>query len=472
MSPPAMGPESEVPARHPEPAPTTTATVDTTKHNGHEPNSLRAALESAGGSLKSLTVLAPQNDPFRVDTDAGHRDGAWLANTLARLGITDQRHLRGLHYVLIGLPKPNGEPYTNTDRDWQWLGMVAKAARWLRYVPFDRIVDQRNEEPEITLWSPSLSDPRSYVSVNFNVNFDVVSLPDADDLLPSVGISGFAADQPYHLVLVGEKSSLRPALGRIAGHYEADLYLPTGEISDTQAYLMARNAADDGRPMVVFYFSDCDPSGWQMPVSLFRKLQALQAMEFSGMEFEIHPVCLTPDQVREHGLPSTPLKDTERRADKWMAAMGVQQTEIDSLQPDVLQRIASDAIAPFYDDTLDRRVRQAIRDWKEQAQRVVDEQSADHREQIHADVMPALEEKRDEIQRVLDEIPELLDTVRIDAGMFDLPPIPEVPEPVIDHDRHPEPLCDSRWNFTEQCRRLIAWKNYDTNGHYDDGYIG
>ena len=38
-----------------------------------------------------------------------------------------------------------------------------------------------------------------------------------------------------------------------------------------------RSAARDGRPMVVFYFSDCDPSGWQMPVSLYRKLQALKA---------------------------------------------------------------------------------------------------------------------------------------------------------------------------------------------------
>jgi hypothetical protein len=25
----------------------------------------------------------------------------------------------------------------------------------------------------------------------------------------------------------------------------------------------------------------------------------------------------------------------------------------------------------------------------------------------------------------------------------------------------PEPLCDSRWDFAEQCRRLIASKNYD-----------
>lgn len=40
---------------------------------------LRAALDNViaehGCSLKDLTVLAPQNDPFRVDTPARHRDG-------------------------------------------------------------------------------------------------------------------------------------------------------------------------------------------------------------------------------------------------------------------------------------------------------------------------------------------------------------------------------------------------------------
>lgn len=30
---------------------------------------LRAILEEYGGNLKDLTVLAPANDPFRVDTE-------------------------------------------------------------------------------------------------------------------------------------------------------------------------------------------------------------------------------------------------------------------------------------------------------------------------------------------------------------------------------------------------------------------
>ena len=39
--------------------------------------------------MKALTVLAPQNDPFRVDTPAGHRDGAWLGLPAPKRRLTD-----------------------------------------------------------------------------------------------------------------------------------------------------------------------------------------------------------------------------------------------------------------------------------------------------------------------------------------------------------------------------------------------
>ena len=413
-----------------------------------KPLGLRATLESSGGSMKSVTVLATQNDPFRVDTPAGHRDGAWLAGRIAALRLVGPKHLRGLHYILIGQPKPNGQPYTNTDADWAWLATPAKAARWLGYVPFDHIVDQRNDEPVIKLWQPA--DPDPYVSVDFHVE-----IPDARDLEPKARLAGFTESQPYHLVLVGEKSSLRPVLSTVANRYKADLYLPTGEISDTQAYLMAKSAADDGRPLVVFYFADCDPAGWQMPISLFRKLQAFKAMMFENLQFQMHRVGLTPDQVREYGLPSTPLKDTEKRADKWTRETGVEQTEIDALaalRPELLTELAAAAIAPFYDDTLGHRVWLAVNEWEDDAQRAVDLQAGDHLESLHAIAGPLLDEKRQEIQQILDAI-------RVDADMFDLPPVPVMPEPVVDG-RSTPPLCDSEWDFTDQCQRLIESKQY------------
>jgi hypothetical protein len=449
MSPPGVGPESEVPARHPEPAPTTTTTVDTAKSNGH--GRLLAALKKAGGSLESLTVLDKKNDPYRVDTPAGHRDGQWLADRIAALNLVGPRHIRGLHYAFIGQTKPNGEPYTNTDKDWEWLATPAKCARWLGYVPFDAIVDQRNEAPVIKLWTPA--DPKPTVSVDFEV-----AIPDIDDLTPRIGVKGFIGDQPYRLVLIGEKSSLRPVLEPIAYRYQADLYLPTGEISDTQLYAMARRAAADGRDMVVFYFSDCDPSGWQMPVSVHHKLRAFKDLEFDdAFECQMRPVVLTPDQVRRYELPSTPLKDTEKRAGRWFDAMGVLQTEVDALaalRPDLLAELAETAIAPFYDATLARRVERARREWIARAQPLLDEHLGDHAGQIRADAAARLDEVRAEAERILDEIP--FDTTGLELPEFDIPEAELGGTP-------PPPLCDSRWDFTEQCRLLKARKAY-TNG--------
>ena len=122
---------------------------------------------------------------------------------------------------------------------------------------------------------------------------------------------------------------------------------------------MASVAARDGRPMAVLCFSDADPAGWQMPVSISQKLRAFRELLPAVPDFAVYRVALTPQQVGEYGLPSTPLKDTEKRADKWRAAWGVEQTEVDalaSLQPELLEQIARQALDGFFDHTLASRV--------------------------------------------------------------------------------------------------------------------
>lgn len=426
---------------------------------------LRQTLEDAmvenGLSMKDLTVLAPQNDPFRVDTPARHRDGEWLAITARELGLGSRKiHLRGLHYMVIGRPKPDRTPYTNTEADWLWLsGDAGKAARWLGYIPFDQIVDQRNAEPEIRLWRQP--EHESYISVGIKVD-----VPDVDDIEPRVmawdlhseGV-GFVGAQPYKLVMVGEKSSLEDVLAPIAKRYQADLYLPTGEPSDTMIWRMAKVGADDGRPMIVFYFSDCDPSGWQMPVSVARKLQGFRAQLFEDLEFQVHRVALIPDQVREYGLPSTPLKDTERRADGWRTATGVEQTEIDalaSLQPDLLRELATRALDPFFDATLQSRAQSAYREWREAAQTVVDASTGDDMQRIRDEAGSRLSELREQIDAINNAL-------RVDASDFDLPEM-GVPEADLAWGAHPTPLLDSDWDFAEQCQALIDSKAYRGGG--------
>lgn len=469
-----MQPDNEKPApgeRAGSDSVTTTAPADDIGSVGQ--TRLRRVLENViaeqGCSLKSLTVLSAQNDPFRVDTPARHRDGQWLANTAADLGLGSRKiHLRGLHYMVLGRTKPNGESYANSDEDWLWLSAHAgKAARWLGYLPFDQITDQRNAEPEIRLFRPP--EPWPYISTGIDVE-----IPDTDDLETRIGISGFEGTQPHKLVLFGEKSSLSDVLAPLAATYGADLYLPTGEISDTLLYQMARIGAEDGRPMAVLCFSDADPAGWQMPISIARKLQAFVALgsvpvsrqdaagnrqtgtvEFGGLDFEVHRVALTPDQVREYGLPSTPLKATEKRADRWIEAMGVAQTEIDalgSLRPDLLRRIARDAIAPYYDLTLSARVDRARTEWEEEAQDALDAQ-------MDPGELDRIKVEADEkLAALRAEIDVINDALRIDTADLDLPPV-VLPEAELG-ERNGTPLVDSRWSFAEQTARLIASKGY------------
>ena len=220
----------------------------------------------------------------------------------------------------------------------------------------------------------------------------------------------FRGAQPYKLVLIGEKSSLEPVLGPLAGH-QADLYLPTGEPSDTMLHQMAKTGAADGRPMVVLYFTDCDPSGWQMPISVGRKLQAFPracspalSSRFTGSRSPPIRSASTACRRRRSRTPRS-------AADKWRPAMGVAQTEIDtlaSLQPDLLRQIARDAIAPFYDlswtggSPLPRRVADRAREM------IAASFDLDRLAEIRADAESQLDQMREQIR-------ELNDALRVDV---------------------------------------------------------
>jgi hypothetical protein len=433
------------------------ASVTPTGNNGNERSPLRQTLDAAIAesklSMQDLTVLSRQVDPFRLDTPANHRDSKWLADTLATFAITGQIHLRGIHYAIsmaaTPFVKPDGTTYVNDDANWEWMsGVAMKAARWLGYIPWDSVFDKRNAAP--TIHEFSKPDPWGYLSIGLDIN-----VPSLDDIEPYVGLGGFHGVQPYKIVMIGEKSSLEDELLPVARRHGADLYLPTGNISDTLVHKIAQNADRDGRPLVVLYFSDCDPSGYNMPIEVGRKLQAFKATLFPDLEFRQYSAALTPDQVREYGLPEAPLKESEKRAAKWKELMGVEQTEVDAaiqLRPGLIAQLARDAIAPFYDHTLDQRVNAAAVAWRREAQQVVDENLGDHLDQVRDDAAAKLEELQAEIDAINDAL-------RFDIGDFDVPPVPAVPEPILT-EVQPLPLLDSRWSFAEQCKALIDSKAY------------
>ena len=246
---------------------------------------------------------------------------------------------------------------------------------------------------------------------------------------------------------------------------QGELILPNGEMSDTLIYDMAVRANEDGRAAVVLYFSDFDPSGHAMPANVARKLLALTVEEFPDLGIEVHAVALTLEQVGQYALPSTPLKDTERRADRWREVMGHEQTEIDALaalRPEVLRSIARDAVAPFFDFGLSARARLAQMEWHEKAEAMLHE---------HPDYVVVCEE----ISTALDDVRAALDNAKaadqrlrevqrqgVERLRLALPPIEQV-QPVL-HKTVPEPLFTTDDDFADATRRLVEYKKLNGNG--------
>jgi hypothetical protein len=339
-------------------------------------------------------------------------------------------HWRGLHYAIVmskkKILKPNREVFENTEEDWKWLSEVAcKAARWLGYIPFDRVIDRRNSEPIIHRKARVM--PEAWVTIGI-----AVDIPDADDIEPRPGASGFVSRQAYQFVIFGEKGSLEDVLLPLARKYDADLYLPTGEISDTLLYRMAKDAVEDGRPLIVFTVSDCDPAGHQMPISIARKLQALRDLLFPDLRFEVVPTALTPEQARELGLPSTPLKEGEKRASRWKDAFGIEQTEVDALttpeREHELREIVDRAFDPYFDRTLEARVSAAEDEWLDAAQAAMSEQ-------IDNKLLSNLREQAaTRLSKLRKEIDRINKRLRLAAADHVTLPEIDVPEPEIDDD--------------------------------------
>jgi hypothetical protein len=431
-----------------------------------------------GLPLSDLTVLSPRLDPYRLDTPGYHRDGAWFKERMDACGI-DRLHLRGIHYAIfsIGSVKPDGRPYLNDNDAWEWLETRAsKASRWLGYVPFDAIEDARNSEPVTRLRAGCGSSLIPYASVS---GFDPTALEVIKNgidisLSPALLAEFNVPPQPYQLVFWGEKSSIDPVLGPLAKHYNADLYLTIGEPSDTVLHTMAKTGAEDGREMVVFTFSDCDPSGYQMPVSIAHKLRAFSDSLFPDLRFRVVTACLTVEQVHKLGLPSTPLKATEKRA--WREKYGIDQTEIDALvtlRPDVFREIVHDAVRPYYDATLAKRVSMARWAWYDKARPIWDAAlaeigfeaaQAEAEEEISdlaSDLIEVVNERVEGLRAMVHELlPDYFGRAYGKKGTLSekLPPMGEIPQPQLDEP--PTPFVSSAMLLADSIKILKDRKDY------------
>jgi hypothetical protein len=433
------------------------ASVKSKDDENHQPGKLHRILEAAAElefcSPDELTVLSKKKDPYRLDTAAFHRLGRWCADLIERFLAPEARiHLRGLHYLLASaadITRPDGSRYVNSDEMWEWLSDTAmKAARWLGHVSFGRVIDERNAPPELYL-------PESFQVEPERSSGEQIIVPDRDKAMPGFTSPQWPVVQPYRIILIGEKTSLRHVLLPIAQEVGGELLLPTGEPSDTMVAELAARCALDPRPSVALYFSDFDPAGRQMPVSVSRKLQALRDLSYPELNIQLHHVALTLGQVQELDLPSTPLKATETRASRWREAMGHEQTEIDALaalNPEALIEIAREAIRPYYDATLSDHTAEAEEKWRDECEELLalEPAIANIRQKI-ALSLAQVAEQRQKLSLLQDQATLLL------AGI-EPPPI-ELPDGEPDTEPVSEPLFDSKADFVTTSLHLRQYKD-------------
>lgn len=430
---------------------------------------IKAMAKTIGRPVKDLLALSPTNDPFYAGV--GHRRQAaeWFADMWNQYGGVGA-HLRRIHYRLVSPPEgvqitlPNGREYQNTENDWTFLCTASLAARYLGFIPFNGLIDRRNDEPMLYASKIYIGrDIELTAECGFydeEIDLDIPDLPD----LPSLSVDGFRAVQDFIVEVWIEKSTQNDWLVPLCQSRGINLVVGIGEQSETRSRELAMRSADSAAPVRVIYLSDFDPGGRSMPKAVARKVEFTIAKFDLDIDIQIIPLALTPDQCLDYDLPRTPIKDTERRKDKFEQTFGVGATELDALEalhPGEMGRLLNAEIDNFIDAGLGRRVSEAR--W----------QHAFHLDKIEAGVKAKYTDRIEQVSARFEEIKADLEDWEADAGQLwadiaaDLvtqrPDLSDVEIPRSDAPGETDRfvLFDSRRDFFTQLDHYHQWRDGD-----------
>lgn len=395
--------------------------------------------------INDLLAMSAGNDPFYMGSPADWRNAEWFEALYARSG-REQIHLRGLHYIAVSLEimlptaiRQNGartRKYLNTEESWQFLVKASSAARWLGLVDFDSIIDNKNEAASIRFRQFHQHDAPE-------IGF---ALPDLNDIQVMAYTASAADVMPYYMCLFSEKSSVSYLVDPLAERYHVDTQYFSGEFSHTAIHELVGRIESADRPAVLFVLSDFDAAGRSIAKSAARRLEYLvkQAMPDGGPAVTVQQLMLSREQVVSYGLPFTPMKASEKRADKFLDQMQVDgAVEIDAmlaLHPDEFKRIIEQAFRAYSD--LDKLA---------EAQRV----AARARQAARSAMNEILERNRETIeaaQAVFDEIEGLATSMSMTPFMIERS---EKAARVVAEDAV---IYDSQLNYMAQIRRYKAWE--------------
>jgi len=320
---------------------------------------LRQEAKERGMGQQEAKVLSWM-DPFFAGTDSEYEIAQWVAQ--AWDAMMEQRgspiHLRGFHYWLQSMHYQwlDGTPYAQGDpfKEWTKLLEAAQVARYLGVGKWKNLIDFKHPEPnDFDLYQVgsglyqdgSVDIPELIQSRLENLIDDI--LDDIKREAPQYNDIGY---QTYHLEVWVEKASMgefiRPIVQWIQGCYQALVGQSSVE-KVNMCYQRCIRATEAGKKVRIFYISDWDRYGWQMPIAVARKLE-FYACNNGDVDIKLQHIALNEEQVQRFNLPPAP-KHGE---------MVVELDALEAIHPGALADIVRDALQPYCDTEKPRVVRQ------------------------------------------------------------------------------------------------------------------
>lgn len=419
----------------------------------HGYEQIKALAKSRRVPIPQMLALAPGNDPFYCGMPAQRTAGEWFAQMFERGGFGQGVHLRRVHYFLVSIEAamPNGKPYENTIESWCFLANASKAARYLGLVDVAAFDDRRNPPPMV--FEVERQAAGRYVT-NDEIDLPSIDMPG----LPAIELLRPSAEQRYALEIWCEKSTMNDVLVPICKRYSATLVTGLGELSVTVCQRLVERARRTDKPTRIIYISDFDPAGQSMPVAASRKIEFLAAGE--DLDIRLQPIALTAAQITQYGLPRVPIKESERRRQRFEDTHGTGAVELDALEalhPGELKRIVEAELAPYFDRNLEHKVFTAYASAVREAEEITDEIHGQFAEEI-AQAEHEWQAIGERLQQWREQYAPLWAQIAAELGEIDLDA--DYPKAEVDGDTE-EALFDSLRDYTDQ---LDAYRAFRAGG--------
>lgn len=266
---------------------------------------------------------------------AANRDRLELINSIIQEFQDDgyTMTLRQLYYQLV-----SRDVVPNKDTEYSKLSNLLKEGRMAGIVDWNAIEDRLRKPSK-----PSAFDSPADV---MDAVINQYQLPRMDG-------------QPVYLEVWVEKDALSGVLKRVTEKYHINIMVNRGYSSASAMYdafmRFVNNGAYEERPVKVIYLGDFDPSGLDMIRDIDKRINEFKDGYNDGtmvedMDFEVLPIALTKEQIRQYDPPPNPAKLTDTRAKDFIAQHGRYSWEVDALRPDVLNKLLTDAILDEIDE--------------------------------------------------------------------------------------------------------------------------